>query len=94
MCSYFYIILWLGHYFLCLLLVFNDLSGEHFLIFELRPDEVRLFLILYNLKPKSFLDDGLNQVAIIAEPYKYLEWGLIFFYVKLPIDVVGIVDYE
>jgi hypothetical protein len=75
-------------------LVFDGLTAKYFLIFKLRPDKVCFFLILNELKPKSFLDDSLNQVAIISEPNKYPEWRLVLLYVKLPVYVVGVVDYE
>lgn len=55
---------------------------------------MRLFLVFCHLKPKPSLDNCFNQIAVISKTDINFEGCLVFFYIKLAIDVVSVVDDE
>lgn len=84
----------LSREFLVFFLVFQCLVIEYFFVFELRPYEMRFFLVFCHLKPKPSLDYCLNQIAVISKANINFEGFLVFFYIELAIDVVSVVDDE
>jgi len=60
--------------------------------FKLCPYKISFLFASHDLKPKSFLDDGLNQIVIVSFSNKYSKICLIFGYIQLSINVIGEID--